>query len=85
MRAVLFAGLTFGLAWCAMGGIISGLLPLITGIGVVPPQSQVLIGLCGGALFAIFPAALVASLMRRKAGRFPPQTSPTCYGGIGGG
>ncbi len=67
IRAALFAGLTFVLAWCVISGVMSGLLPLLTGIGAVPPRSQVLIGLCGGAFFAIFPAALVAWLIRRRA------------------
>lgn len=79
MRAALFAGLTFltfAMGWCVISGVMSAFLPLITGIGAVPPQSLMLIRLFGSAFLAIFPAALVAWLLSRRVDRFTPSLDP---------
>jgi len=66
MRAVLFAVITFVLACCVIGGVMSVLLALITGVGATPQPYHVLIGLFIGAFVAIFPAGLVAWLVSRR-------------------
>lgn len=67
MRTALFAGITFVLSCCVISGVMSVLLALITGVGATPQPYHVIIGLVIGAFVAIFPAALVAWLVSRRA------------------
>lgn len=66
MRVVLIAVTTFLLSSCAIGGILSVVLALITGVGLVPQPYHVILGLFVGAFLAVFPAALSAWLASRR-------------------
>jgi len=66
MRTFVLACVAFVLSCCAISGMLSVWLALITGTGAIPQPYHVLIGLFVGAIIAIVPALVVAWFVSRQ-------------------